>query len=527
MHLLSDSAPESGMVTTSEEAGVMAALTSGKSSAVAPRLMVAACGLFSAAAALYAGELATSPAASKAVVWGSWALAAYIAGLLCLVGRMQASFRQSAGLGIASCQLGSWLLLWYGLAFGLATATWNWPHAAGSASQVAVSSVLRALGLIATGMTFWTTGYLVGPGSLTRWLARGGMASLQSRWTDVVRGTITPWALYGVGMLARAASVAATGKLGYVGEPASALGTATGYDQIFSDVSLFCPLAICAAAFQVYSERLRGQRVTLVILFGIEVAFGAASGGKQSFVVAVLAVVIPMSAARYRPPKFAVVAGILIFLVIVIPFNQAYRQSLRSGSGIVSVSQAIDRAPEILRQTFTSQSLIDILPSSTAYLLQRTQEIEGPAIILQRTPGQIPYTSPTKLIEAPLVEMVPRAIWAGKPVLDPGYQFSQQYYGIPASTPTASSISPIGDLYRHGGWLPVITGMFLFGCGVRLLDDTLDVRLNPHAAFLALLIYPNIAKGESDWVTFISTIPAVSVVWLLAVAFTFAKKRGE
>ena len=158
---------------------------------------------------------------------------------------------------------------------------------------------------------------------------------------------------------------------------------------------------------------------------------------------------------------------------------------------------------------------------STAYLLQRIQEIEGPAIILQRTPGQIPFSSPVQLIETPLTYMVPRALWPGKPILETSYEFSQQYYGIPSAIITASAISPIGDLYRHGGWIPVAAGMFIFGCGVRLLDDILNINADSHAIFLIILCFPSIAKGETDWVGLVAGMPTIILIWLLATFLTF------
>jgi hypothetical protein len=41
--------------------------------------------------------------------------------------------------------------------------------------------------------------------------------------------------------------------------------------------------------------------------------------------------------------------------------------------------------------------------------------------------------------------------------------------------------------------------MFLLGCGIRLLDDVLDVSGNPHSMFLFLLLFPSLVKQEDDW----------------------------
>ena len=44
-----------------------------------------------------------------------------------------------------------------------------------------------------------------------------------------------------------------------------------------------------------------------------------------------------------------------------------------------------------------------------------------------------PYLNPVQIPEALATDLIPRALWPGKPILDPGYQFSQEYYGTPAA----------------------------------------------------------------------------------------------
>jgi hypothetical protein len=83
----------------------------------------------------------------------------------------------------------------------------------------------------------------------------------------------------------------------------------------------------------------------------------------------------------------------------------------------------------------------------------------------------------------------------------------------------------IGGLYWHGGWIPTIIGMFLLGCAFRLLDDVLDVRRNPHAIFLVLLLLPSLVGGEEDWQSILTSLPATMFVWLFAVALTFRARR--
>ena len=196
--------------------------------AVAPRWMIAATVCVAAAFVLCAETLATSAVPVHAVIWGSLALARYAMGLLFLVGAKDVN-----GLGLSRWKFGPWILTWYGLAFGLATVTWSQPQTSTSA-QIAVSSVLRALWLVAVAMTCWIVGYAIGPGYPIRRLADRVIASMGRHLSGRVRSPFTPWALYAIGLAARVASTATTGRFGYVGDVSSAVSSATGYGQYLS-----------------------------------------------------------------------------------------------------------------------------------------------------------------------------------------------------------------------------------------------------------------------------------------------------
>ena len=490
--------------------------------AVAPRWMIAAAILLTAAIGLSAQALAAAGQPTHAVVWGSLGFTAYAASLLCLVGG-----GQGKALGLGRWRFGSWTLLWYCTAFGLATLTWVQPQT-GSSAQISLSSVLRALWLVAVGMTLWGLGYFVGPGPARRF-GNQVMTALSLRFAPEVRSPLAPWILYAIGTAARIASAATTGLYGYVGNVQSSVTNASGYQQLLSDLGLCAPLAVAAAALQVYRERVPGARVTLTVLFLAEIAFGAAAGGKQSFIITILAAAIPFTISRRRvhgglPAFMALACTGLTFLLIVVPFNQSYRSNARNESGTLSVSQALDAAPGILGQTIGTGNAGGVLSSSASFILSRIREIDSPAIIMQRTPAEIGFVSPVQLATAPIAALVPRAVWPGKPILDPGYEFSRAYYELPTTVYTSSAITPVGDLYLHGGWIPVIVGMFLLGCGVRLFDDVMDVYGSPHCIFLFLLLFPSLVKQEDDWVGTLTGIPGALLIWLFATYLTFRRR---
>ncbi len=476
--------------------------------------------VLAAAAILLTGvTLAEHGTPSRAVVWGGLAFACYACSLLLLV-----TARDRIRAALAVWRLGPWMLVWYALAFGLATVTWAQPQT-GTAAEVDVTSVLRALWLMAVGMTVWAAGYMLGPGQPVRRAAATAVGALGRRFTGEVRSPLAPWLLYALGIAARVASALTTHRLGYVGDVASSVTTASGYGQVLALLGFCAPLAVAAAAIQVFRERVPGAAVTLVVLLVAELAFSVASGDKENFVIVFLAAAIPFGAARKRLPIAAIVVSVLIFLLVVVPFSIAYRGLARSSTGTLSTSQAVSVAPGVLVRTVAGGAVGGALPTSLKYLMTRVRQIDSAAIIMQRTPGQIGYRSPLELAEAPLAGMVPRAVWPSKPILDTGYEFNQQYFEQPSTVYTSTAVTLVGDLYRHGGWVPVLVGMFILGCGVRLLDLVLDVRSNPHAVLLVLLVFPDVILGEVDWATMLAGIPGTLCLWVLAVCLTFRPRR--
>jgi hypothetical protein len=483
------------------------------------RLFIAALTFLAAACILLALTLNNWDRPTTAVVWGGFALAAEVLGLLCLVGG--ALFHD---LGLRRWKMGSLMLVWYALAYGVATVGWSQPQV-GVLAEISLPSVLRALWLVAVGIVAWVAGYLIGPGIPAQRLAGRTMLALGRRFGDQVRGPAVPWVLYAIGIAARLDNAATSGVFGYVGNISSTDTTASSFAGLLGVVSQCTLLAVTVAAMRVFIERRRYAWITLVILFSSEVAFGALSGFKGTFVTAVIAVAIPLSVSRRRVVTVPLILGALAFLLIVIPFNGAYRNVVRQDSVTLTPVQAVSAAPSILRQTVTGNDATSALSNSVTYVMQRIREIDSVAIIVQRTPQQIGYRSPLQLVEEPLAGIVPRVLWPGKPLNLTGYDFGEEYFGESPTVYTSTAETFLGGLYIYGGWLPMLAGMFLLGCGIRLLDGQIDVRTNPHGILLVVLVFSPLIMSENDWSTLLSSIPATGFTWLLAVFITF--KRGN
>src|SRR5260370_6376885 len=158
----------------------------------------------------------------------------------------------------------------------------------------------------------------------------------------------------------------------------------------------------------------------------------------------------------------------LIVIFVVVPFITTFRNQVAVGNARLS--------PVEVAQAVSKRGLAFFLPaqgqSPALQTVQRISRVGDVAIIVQRSrPSDLAYRPLTELLEAPLLGLVPRLIWPGKPILATGYEFSQQYYRFPPSQYSASAITPEGDLCRHGGWPVLIIGMILFGGVVRILDS--------------------------------------------------------
>jgi hypothetical protein len=455
--------------------------------------------------------------------WGAVALAAFCAGLLPL---MSAAAGHD-GLGLSTWRIGPWSLVWGALAFGLATISWLSPQTeTGSSAAILPGSILRALWMIAVALAMLTLGYCAGPHRLAALHARRATERLNRTFSDEIRGPMVPWALLGVGLIAQFGFAALTGRLGYVGNVEASVTTASGYGQYLAVAGECVPLAVVAAAIRAYRTRTPWGWFTLLVLFAAAIAAGAIAGGKESFVVVILAVIIPHTVIRRRLPIGAIVAAVIFFMLIVIPFNHAYRASAR-GAVTLSTSQAVAAAPAIVSQVAANDVSAAVFWGSASYLAERVRTIDTPAMIMQRTPSEIPYASPADLLIAPVVDLIPRILWPGKPILTPGYQISQEYFDLPATAYTSSDVTPEGDLFRHGGWLPLIVGMFLLGCVIRIVDEVADLRRGVHGAFLIILLFPGIVEAGTDCATLLAGIPGMILLWLAVVSLSFTRRTDS
>jgi hypothetical protein len=129
------------------------------------------------------------------------------------------------------------------------------------------------------------------------------------------------------------------------------------------------------------------------------------------------------------------------------------------------------------------------------------------AVIVARTGADVPYKPMAELVTAPFLGFIPRAIWPDKPVIGTGEEMNTVYYGLTAGS--ASAMTPVGDLWRHGGYLPVLLGLAFLGMLVRAVDSRhLGDPMNPTILLLPLVMFGGFVKWESDFLALVTGVPS-------------------
>ncbi len=427
--------------------------------------------------------------------------------------------------GFAHWRLGPWYVICYGLTFGAASLAWLHPRLDSVSSQIRLDAVEAALQLSLVGLIVWVLGYMIGPPALFLRVANRAMALAHSGLEPELQTGSRIWSLYGIGTLAKLLTAVLTSSFGYLTvDPSAGVSSAASYSLLLGILSGLSTVAVAMAAYDAFS-REQGSRKTLILLVAIEFLVGSVSGTKIYFVTTILAVILAYGARRGTLPKRGISLGLIIFLLVVIPFTATYRTTVRGGQNF-SPSQGASVAPSILNESVRNDSLSDTVGSSLTYLTERLREIDSVAIIRQRTPSAIPFRNPRDLLAAPLVGMIPRVLWPGKPILSSGYNFTVEYYGFPGLY-TSSAIAPQGDLYRYGGYPVVAFGMYLFGLFCRLLDRCLLPERDPRGMFFIILLVPLIVRSEIDIATMLTSLPSIFIAGALAIRLASRPVRSR
>lgn len=462
-----------------------------------------------AAVALLASlEVGRSNIEQRIVVYG------LLLGLAGLGGAFMCSVGRNLGTSLALGKLGVWAAASFTLFFGLSTLTWQRRLATDAPVTILPESVVQACVVVGICFAAFIVGYIA-----THALApaRGPSQAVRRVLLQVPPSAAsTAWGLRlaGIGLTATFWQVL-SGQYGYL---QSSTPGSSGTAQIAALLSLFTYFGLAVLYMSHLRQPRRGSGAAVVAVTAAALALAFFSGTKEETALVGVALVFAHGAVRRRLPVRLLLVALVAFVAVVNPFNEAYRQEVRGGSTNLGPAAAAAAGLGLAVDTAVSISPDTVL-SSGSQLLGRVREIDNVAIIIQRSPETIPFRSVSDLAVAPLAGVVPRILWPSKPVYDISAQFSREYYSLPSAIRSSSAITPIGDLYRHGGLPVAVIGMLLLGILLRIVDDTDDTSESVGLLFLVLAAFPTVVKWETDIVTLLLSLPTILIAPALAVRF--------
>lgn len=235
-----------------------------------------------------------------------------------------------------------------------------------------------------------------------------------------------------------------------------------------SYINVATNLPYIAIALLVTGWCRHGQRGVPILLLAVANILSAGLGSsKGNVALAVLSVVVPLHYHRAPFRLRSMVAWTLLVAFILIPAGVAYRGAMANGeSGLSAVSAT--------RSALAAPPIADgggYLQRSLRVASFRLSGVEAVAAARLRTPTEIGFESPREYLAVPAALLLPKAVWPAKPNIGDTYPFALHYLRLPPTAISGVAVTPIGDLWIHGGWISLIAGMLILGWVARWMYE--------------------------------------------------------
>jgi len=108
---------------------------------------------------------------------------------------------------------------------------------------------------------------------------------------------------------------------------------------------------------------------------------------------------------------------------------------------------------------------------SMSYIACRIHGLDSLMAVIKKTPDEIGYQYGRNILITPLIVMIPRGFWPGKPVLDFSREFAQKYWGTQPDEQNLLATTHMGDLYLNFGIVGLMLGCMFFGIMFRFAHE--------------------------------------------------------
>lgn len=270
-------------------------------------------------------------------------------------------------------------------------------------------------------------------------------------------------------------------------------------------------IAIAILGWLVYTGRARRwHKLLLYLIVGVAVLRGLASGMLEQTVVPFAVLFMIRWLYKGQIPYRAIILALTLFFFLT-PVKAGFRDKYWTNSEVYGDTSTVDKASDFVTQGFEywigALSGTRDASEATSEALYRTDLIHQFAYIVSLTPNTIPYQYGGTYSYF-LVAVVPRAIWADKPIAGEANRYYAVTYNITTelgAKRTTFGASLIGEGYINFGLAGVILVMALQGAFLYFLQYMFaGTKSGPggQAVFAAFFVYFINGIGSSAEIMF-------------------------
>lgn len=202
-------------------------------------------------------------------------------------------------------------------------------------------------------------------------------------------------------------------------------------------------------------------KVLLGLVLGSELLYAIAVGFKGVVLQVLLPVLLMMLGLRVKFPLKAI-AAVFAFLLFIAPGNYAFRDAVNDGS--VARGDAVNVLESSVGLTFAAwgRGPVDALGKTwTSVTHELADNLENVALILRKTPSQVPYWGSEEYINIIPRTLFPRFLWKGKPSSENAGIITKVYREGASNSGSPTGFT--GDLFMRTGTNGVALGSFGLG----------------------------------------------------------------
>ncbi|RIK10349.1 MAG: hypothetical protein DCC49_03515 [Acidobacteria bacterium] len=279
-------------------------------------------------------------------------------------------------------------------------------------------------------------------------------------------------AIWGLAILARGIQFV-NGQFGYVATNLGSRGYS--YQMILTYGGQLAFVVLAALFLEVVVEKKNAApaaKILLGIVVVAELIYAVAIGFKGAILHAFVPVLLVMLGLRVKFPLKSLVVA-MAFVVFIAPGNYAFRDAVNEGR--VARGDVFNVLEASIGLTFGEwgRGPLDALGKTwTAMTREIADNLENVALILRKTPSQVPYWGSEEYMNIIPRTLFPRFLWKGKPSSENAGIITRVYRE--GSSNSGSPTGFTGDLFMRTGMNGVALGSlglgFILGIHMRIFS---------------------------------------------------------